>query len=155
MIIRERTKDVILQPKTANKILVGILNKMEEFERDKEHFWVFGLNTRMQVVYLDQVSIGTVNMNLVHPREVFRTAVLRGVTSIIVAHNHPSGNTEPSQEDIGLTSRLLQAGKLMGIDVLDHIIVGEGFRSLKQAGLMDGFSPLENLERAISTLSKG
>jgi DNA repair protein RadC len=137
MIIRERTKDVIVHPKAVNKILQAVLASMSEVERDKEHFFVFGLDARNQLKFLDISSTGTLNYNLVHPREVFRLAILKGCAAIIVSHNHPSGNLEPSDEDLSLTRRMVEAGKLLGIEVMDHVIVGdEGFTSLKMEGHM-------------------
>lgn len=106
-------------------------------DQKKEHFIVFYLDTRNQEIKRDIVSIGTLNYNLVHPREVFEPAVKNLAASVIVAHNHPSGCLEPSDEDLSLTKRLAQAGKLLGIEVLDHVIVTrEGFMSFKQKGLL-------------------
>ena len=137
MIIRERTHDVILSPKNVKNILTAVMDSMSEFDREKEHFFVFGLDTRNQIKYLDVVSVGTLNYNLVHPREVFRLAVHKAVASIIIAHNHPSGSLEPSDEDLSLTKRLAQAGDLLGIELLDHVIVADGdVMSFKVKGLM-------------------
>ncbi len=106
-------------------------------DQKKEHFVVFFLDTRNQEIKRDIVSIGTLNYNLVHPREVFEPAVRNLAASVIVAHNHPSGCLEPSDEDLSLTKRLSQAGKLLGIELLDHVIVTkEGFMSFKQKGLL-------------------
>lgn len=106
-------------------------------DQKKEHFVVFFLDTRNQEIKRDIVSIGTLNYNLVHPREVFEPAVKNLAASVIVAHNHPSGCLEPSDEDLSLTKRLAQAGKLLGIELLDHVIVTkEGFMSFKQKGLL-------------------
>lgn len=101
----------------------------------KEHFVCFFLNTRNQEIQRELVSMGTLNRNLVHPREVFRPAVLENAAAVIVAHNHPSGALMASDEDRALTRRLLQAGKLLGIELLDHIIVTkDGFHSMKERG---------------------
>jgi DNA repair protein RadC len=106
-------------------------------ENKKEHFVTFYLDTRNQEVKRDIVSIGTLNYNLVHPREVFEPAVRNLAAGIILAHNHPSGCLEPSDEDLSLTRRLVQAGKLLGIEVLDHVIVTrDAFSSFKQRNLM-------------------
>ena len=103
----------------------------------QEHFVVFCLNTRGFPIRRQLVSVGTANQTLVHPRDVFYPAILNNATSVIVAHNHPSGMSEPSDEDIGITGRLVEAGRVLGIDVWDHIIVAEGsFTSLREAGLM-------------------
>ena len=106
-------------------------------EHKKEHFVVFYLDTRNQEIKRDIVSIGTLNYNLVHPREVFEPAIRNLSAGIIVAHNHPSGCLEPSDEDLSLTKRLVQAGKLLGIEVLDHVIVTcDGYMSFKQKSLL-------------------
>jgi len=92
------------------------------------------LDTKHKVIGINTVSIGNLNSCLVHPREVFKPAILSNTAAIILGHNHPSGDTKPSNEDIEITRRIAEAGKLLSISVLDHIIVGEGFTSLKEAG---------------------
>ncbi len=102
----------------------------------KEHFLTFHLNARNQVIARDTVSIGSLNASIVHPREVYEPAVRNSAAALILVHNHPSGDTDPSDDDLALTRRLVQVGELLGISVLDHIIVGRrGFTSLKQQGL--------------------
>ena len=90
---------------------------------DRENFIVLGLDTKNKVNFIETVSIGTVNGAMVHPREVFKSLVTGNATSFIVAHNHPTGDVAPSQEDIQVTKRLKQAGELMGITLLDSLIV--------------------------------
>lgn len=102
----------------------------------KEHFVALFLNARNQVICREDVSVGSLNASLVHPREVFAPAVGSSAASVILAHNHPSGDVTPSREDIELTRRMVQAGEIMGIEVLDHIIVASGrFLSMKEANL--------------------
>lgn len=91
----------------------------------KEHFVIFYLDTRNQEIQRETISVGTLNASLVHPREVFEPAIRNFAAQIIIAHNHPSGNPEPSDEDIQITRNLFDAGKLLGIDLIDHIIVSE------------------------------
>ena len=101
----------------------------------KEHFLCLFLNTKNHVIARETISIGTLNAALVHPREVFRAAMKHNSASIICVHNHPSGDPTPSSEDISLTKRLAEAGQLVGIELLDHVIVGDGrFVSLKEHG---------------------
>lgn len=103
----------------------------------KEHFVVFFLDTRNGEIERNVVSIGTLNYNLVHPREVFYPAIQHLAAEVILAHNHPSGCLEPSDEDLSLTKRLVQGGKLLGIEVLDHVIVTkDAFSSFKQRNLL-------------------
>ncbi len=97
----------------------------------KEHFVVLYLNARNQLIHKETISIGTLNASLVHPREVFKPAIECLAASIIVAHNHPSGGCEPSEADVMLTGRLSDAGKLLGIELRDHLVVtGSDFRSI-------------------------
>ena len=91
----------------------------------KEHFRVVLLDTKNQIIVTEEISIGTLNASIVHPRDVFRAAIKRNANSIILIHNHPSGDPTPSNEDINITKRLLEAGNLIGIKVLDHIIIGD------------------------------
>src|SRR5699024_12513778 len=92
---------------------------------DREHFVVACLDTKNQPTAINVCHIGSLNSSIVHPREMMKTAILSNAASLIVAHNHPSGNPKPSQEDIDVTRRLKEAGKIMGIDVLDHLVIGE------------------------------
>jgi DNA repair protein RadC len=104
-------------------------------ESKKEHFVELCLDTKNQVIREDTVSIGSLNANIVHPREVFRTALIESAAHIIVAHNHPSGDPTPSKEDVDITKKLVETGKIMGIEVLDHVIIGDGRHfSMKEAG---------------------
>ncbi|MGL4796723.1 MAG: RadC family protein [Paraclostridium sp.] len=93
---------------------------------NKEIFKIILLNTKSEIICDVDVSIGTVNMSVVHPREVFREAIKRSSSKIILMHNHPSGSIEPSKEDKNVTSRLIKCGELIGIEVIDHIIIGDG-----------------------------
>lgn len=92
---------------------------------DRENFIVLLLDTKNQLIGINTVTTGTLNSSIVHPREVFKPAVLANAAAVILAHNHPSGNPNPSPEDIAITNRLVEAGKILGIEVLDHVIVGE------------------------------
>ena len=91
----------------------------------KEHFRIAILDTKNQILSIENISIGTLNASIVHPRDVFKIAIKRNANSIILIHNHPSGDTTPSNEDINITNRLIDAGNLVGIKVLDHIIIGD------------------------------
>ncbi len=103
----------------------------------KEKFWILLLNTANQVFREVLVSEGSLNASIVHPREVFRIAITESAASIVLLHNHPSGNTEPSREDISITKQLVSAGELIDIKVLDHIIIaGETYTSLAEKKLM-------------------
>ena len=106
-------------------------------ENKKENFVVLYLDARNKLIYKETVSIGSLNANLVHPREVFEPAVRYLAAQIVLAHNHPSGDPEPSEDDLLLTKKLVESGKILGIEVFDHIIVAkDGFFSFKNKGLI-------------------
>ncbi|WP_435925696.1 RadC family protein [Paenibacillus sp. DYY-L-2] len=111
---------------------------MEELRYlQKEHFVCLFLNTKNHIIAQETLSVGSLNASIVHPREVFRAAIKCSSASIVCVHNHPSGDPSPSPEDIRMTDRLCRAGEIVGIDVLDHIVIGDGsFVSLKEQGLM-------------------
>jgi DNA repair protein RadC len=116
----------------------------EDFRsEDREVFRVLLLDTKNRLIRISKVSVGTVNASLVEPREVFKDAIAHSATSIILAHNHPSGDPTPSSEDIAITKRLVKAGELLNIAVHDHVIIGQralnrdrDYVSLKELGLM-------------------
>lgn len=109
-------------------------------EEDREVFLVMCLNVKNDVVALHKCHIGSLNSSIVHPREVFKAAILNNALSIICFHNHPSSNPNPSPEDLSVTDRLVKAGEYLGVEVLDHIIIGNNnptkFYSLKEEGHM-------------------
>lgn len=109
---------------------------MEEFRHKKEeHFMSIGMDVKNKIVYKKLISKGNLTASLVHPREVYKFAITSSVYSLIVLHNHPSGDPTPSKEDIEITKRIQKAGELLGIPLLDHIILGDGtFISLKENG---------------------
>ncbi len=103
----------------------------------KEHFIALYLNARNQLMHKETISMGTLNANLVHPREVFEPAIKYSAAQIVVAHNHPSGDPEPSEDDLVITKRLVEAGKILGIEVDNHIIITKNsFFSFKDKGLI-------------------
>jgi len=103
----------------------------------KEYFKALLLNTKNEIIKIENISIGNLNSSVVHPREVFCTAIKKSACSLIVVHNHPSGNPMPSQTDIDITRRLVDAGELLGIKVLDHLIIGDGtYVSMKEQMLL-------------------
>lgn len=130
--VREEFK-TITSPENVNRLLQSLLQAEDIEDREREHFWVLMLDSRNRIKTLDLVSLGTIENALVHPREVFRRAITTGCSSIVIAHNHPSGITEPSAEDISTTTQLVQAGEILGIEVIDHLITnGEDYYSFKE-----------------------
>lgn len=104
---------------------------------DREHFLCIHLDTKNKVLGIETVSIGSLNSSLISPREVFKAAILSNCCGIICVHNHPSGDVEESEDDVKITKQLAEAGRLLGIEVLDHVIIGHGkHASLKDKGLI-------------------
>ena len=125
MIISE-SKKKIANAEDLNNILCAILKAETDIEFNKEHFWVIGTNVKSVIQYIDLAFLGSLTSCTVHPREVFRLAIHKGIAAIFVAHNHPGGCSQPSREDTIITKRLVEAGKILGIEVLDHIIITGG-----------------------------
>ena len=122
----------ILSPNDAYEMIKEQLEGL-----DREQFIIACLNTKNEPTNISVVSVGSLNKAIVHPREVFKTAILSNAASIMAFHNHPSGEIMPSQQDIQLTNRLYEAGELLGIKLLDHLIIGDGtFTSLKEKGYL-------------------
>ena len=117
---------------------LNVFECLKEFrDKKKEHFIVLHLNTQNEIIRREIVSIGSLNASLVHCREVYRSAITAGCASILVCHNHPSGSLEPSAEDLNVTKRLQDAGKLLGIELTDHIIISEqGYMSFRERNLL-------------------
>lgn len=117
----------------------GVSNLVMEEMRylKKEYFKIIMLNTKNQVIGIKDISVGSLNSSIVHPREVFKEAIRKSSASIILVHNHPSGDPSPSKEDIGITKRLVEVGKIIGIEVLDHLIIGDGiYFSFKEKNIL-------------------
>src|SRR3989344_5929111 len=117
--LKGKKTSILLSPK-------DVWERMEDIRGSKkEHFVVFYLDSRSQEIQREVISVGTLNESIAHPREVFEGAVKNNAASIIIAHNHPSGDLEPSQADIDITKKLIQAGKILDIKVTDHVIVSD------------------------------
>jgi DNA repair protein RadC len=141
-VIREKLKggyyhipENITSPQCAFDTIMGIANLEGETQ---EVFGVLALNTKNKVIGFDIIHRGTLNASIVHPRDVFKSLLLKNAASFMCFHNHPSGDPQPSREDVSVTERLIETGKIIGIDLLDHIVTGEDDRyvSLKERGLM-------------------
>lgn len=125
-------REDLSNPEAVSRLLMPEMRYLE-----REHFKVLVLNVKNRLIKAIDISVGSLSSSIVHPREVFKVAVRLSGASVIVAHNHPSGDPTPSMEDILLTRRLAKAGEILGIDLLDHVILGDGvFVSLKERALM-------------------
>ncbi len=122
-------------PEGVAEIVRSIIKSGDYVDRDKEHFIVLGLDNSNKIKYVELVTLGILNASLVHPREVFRTAIIKGVANIIIAHNHPSGSTIFSIEDKKITERLKKSGEIIDIKLLDSIVVtNESYKSMVSDG---------------------
>jgi DNA repair protein RadC len=126
MIYLQDSKITVQSPREVAKVFYDLLLLEDKIDQEKEHFYVMHLDTRSRINMVELVSLGTLTSSLVHPRETFRRAVLQGSASIIVAHNHPSGEVDPSNEDTKVTKLLFEAGNILGITMLDHLIFAKG-----------------------------
>jgi len=129
-LLQNKKSQIYLTPK-------DVWNELKDIrDNKKEHFVIFFLDARNQEIKREIISVGSLNANLVHPREVFEPAVRHLAAQIILAHNHPAGDLKPSEQDIEITKRLVEAGDILGIDIVDHIIVTKnGYASFKEKQL--------------------
>ena len=131
---RERAIRKVRSPEEAAALMIPEMRDL-----DREHFKAILLNTKNGILRIVTVAVGSLNAALVHPREIFKAAVGASAAGVIVVHNHPTGNPEPSAEDTDLTVRFVRCGELMGIELVDHIIIGgAGFVSMRERGLVTG-----------------
>ncbi|MCX7694241.1 MAG: DNA repair protein RadC [Caloramator sp.] len=134
--VRERTVLYDVRKVNCPEDAVSLVKDFLE-DSDREKLMLCCLDTKNQPTSLSTVSIGSLNSSIVHPREVFKAAILSNAASIILFHNHPSGDPKESEEDINITKRIKEAGNILGINLLDHIIIGDGtFTSLKEKGVI-------------------
>lgn len=130
-LLRDKKTSLIISPEDVWRELKDLR------DLKKEHFVVFFLDARNQEIKREIISIGSLNANLVHPREVFEPAIKNSAAQVLLAHNHPSGDTEPSEDDLLITKKLVESGKILGIEVIDHIIVTKDkFFSFKERSLI-------------------
>jgi DNA repair protein RadC len=125
MIYLQDSKIKVQGSQQVAKVFQDLLLLEDKIDQEKEHFYVMHLDTRSRINMVELVNIGTLTASLVHPRETFRRAVIQGSASIIVAHNHPSGEVDPSEEDTKVTKLLFEAGNILGIKMLDHVIIAK------------------------------
>lgn len=135
-VVREKmptyvTTDRFTSPQQVYELFCDLIHET------KEHFLSLHLDGKNRIVCFDRVSVGSLNQSIVHPREVFKGAILSSAAALILVHNHPTGDPAPSAEDIAITKRLSEVGELIGIRILDHVIVGDGqYVSFVERGLL-------------------
>ena len=133
----ELKKQSITSPSIVVELMTDILIRFEESDYHKEKFFVVGLDTRNRVKFVDLCSLGSLTASVVHPRATFKIAIMGNAAGIIVIHNHPSGDPDPSSEDVNITKKLYEAGKILGIDLLDHLIITtdkNNYQSMRDRG---------------------
>ncbi|QHI39209.1 hypothetical protein IMCC3317_46140 [Kordia antarctica] len=136
--LTEAQKKTILNAYDIYSVMQQILLRQNKIRRAQEHFWVVGLKADNTILFIELVAIGAQNRVNVSPPDVFRMAIYKLAVRMIIVHNHPSGNLKPSQADKNITDRLLKVGKIINIDVIDHLIITEtGFTSFKDKGIID------------------
>lgn len=136
--LSESEKIKILNSDDLYGIMQRILLRENKIDRNREHFWVIGLENNNRILFIELISLGTVNKTLAEPMEVFSLALQKRAVKIILCHNHPSGELEPSEGDKNLTDRLIQVGIIVNTEVLDHLIISEkSYISFTDVGLMD------------------
>ena len=122
MILLRNKKQRMASSYDVAQVFQDLLKLEDKIDQEKEHFYVMHLNGRQEIKLVELVVIGTMTEMMVHPRETFRRAVIEGSASIIIAHNHPSGEVDPSDDDLTFTRRMHEAGEILGIPLLDHIV---------------------------------
>lgn len=131
----------LLNSDDVYSVMQKILLRENKIDRNKEYFWTIGLNIKSRILYIELISMGGTNKTIVEPMQVFRVGVLKGAVGLILVHNHPSGELMPSEADKDITDRLYQSGKILQIEVLDHIIISEKtYMSFADTGLLDQIS---------------
>lgn len=133
----KQRKTRIINSNDVYSIMQHVLLRENKIDREKEHFWIIGLMTNQTLLFIELVSLGSVNATVVEPMNVFRVAVMKGAVTVILVHNHPSASLLASDEDKNLTDRLIQVGEILNITVEDHLIITiDSYRSFADMGLM-------------------
>lgn len=136
--LSDKQKIKLLNSDDVYTVMQGILLREEKIDQEKEHFWMIGLANSNRILYIELVSLGSVNATTVEPMNVFRVAVLKGAVKAIIVHNHPSGELKPSDADKDLTDRLIQVGRILNIPVIDHLIISvNSYMSFVDTGLFE------------------
>ncbi|MFK7798418.1 MAG: RadC family protein [Aureispira sp.] len=130
-------KILLLNPKDIYSVMQKILLQADQIKQNREHFWVLGLATNNKLLFVELVSLGSVNRTIVEPMEVYSLAIRQRAVKIVLCHNHPSGQLKPSEEDYNITDRLIQVGLIVNVPVVDHLIISDtGYLSFEDVGLM-------------------
>jgi len=127
----------ILNSADIYKVMQQVLLRENKIRRNQEHFWVVGLDNANKILFVELIGLGAVNRVSANPSDVFRMAIYKMVVKMVLVHNHPSGNLEPSDKDLDFTDHMLKAGKLINIEIIDHLIISEtGYTSFDDRGII-------------------
>ncbi len=136
--LSEKQKIKLLNADDVFRVMREILVREDKIDQDKEHFWMIGLEANSRLLYIELVSMGSVTATTVEPMNVYRVAVMKGAVFVILVHNHPTGEVHPSDDDKDVTDRLIQVGRILNIQAIDHLIISpRTFLSFEDMGLMD------------------
>lgn len=136
--LTKEQKIKVLNSYDIYRVMQQVLLRENKIRRNQEHFWVVGLNTKNKILFIELIGLGAVNRVNADPPDVFRMAIYKLATKVILVHNHPSGSTDVSKGDHEFTDRMLKVGKLININVIDHLVITEeGFTSFEDKGIMD------------------
>lgn len=139
--ISKQEKIKVLNSDDVYGVMQKILLRENKIDRNKEHFWTIGLDIKNRILYIELISVGGTNATIAEPMQVFRVGVLKGAVKMILVHNHPSGEITPSPQDKEITDRLLQVGRIIQIEVVDHLIISEKtYLSFLDTGLLEEIS---------------
>lgn len=135
--LTQEQKIRILNSDDVYKVMQQVLLRENKIRRNQEHFWIIGLDNKNKILFIELVSLGAVNRVMVNPPEIFRMAIYKMAVKMILVHNHPSGETEPSKADLDLTDRMMKTGELIKIEVVDHLVISEDkYYSFANTGVM-------------------
>jgi DNA repair protein RadC len=136
--LTDKQKQKVQSADDVYGIMQRILMRQNKIDRKKEHFWTIGLDNQNNILYIELISLGGSTQTIVEPMQVFRVGVLKGAIKLILVHNHPSGTLKPSEPDQDITDRLIQVGKIIQIEITDHLIISEkSYLSLHDAGILN------------------
>ncbi|MDN5204588.1 JAB domain-containing protein [Fulvivirgaceae bacterium BMA10] len=163
--LKAEEKIKILNSLDIAEIMQRVLKRENKIDRNKEHFWIVGLASNNRILFIELISLGTVNKTLVEPMEVFSFALQKRAVKIILLHNHPSGDIQPSKDDIQVTDKMLAIGKFLNVPVIDHLIVSEtNYYSFVDSGQLEhiiqnttfdlSFAQIEKLKKEIEATQK-
>jgi len=140
--LTDKQKTQIINSEDVYAIMQKVLLREEIIDQEKEHFWIIGLTSSNKILFVELVSLGSVNATIAEPMNVFRVAILKNAVKVILVHNHPSGNLTPSDDDKDITDRLIQVGRIINVQAIDHLIISpESYVSFENTACSQNSKP--------------